>query len=152
MTALAFTVLGRAQPGGSKRAFKHNQTGRIIVADDNTKAKPWQAVVAAAGHEAMNGRELLDGPLIVTFTFYTPRPKGHYRTGRNSRLLRDSAPRYPVVRPDVLKLSRAAEDALTSVCWRDDSQIVDELLFKRYGEPARLSVVIAQALLEETRS
>lgn len=141
---IAFTALGFAQPGGSKRAFRHNHTGRIIVADDNRKAKPWQAVVASAGHEAMAGRALLDGPLAVRIVFFQPRPKGHFGSGRNSAVLKPSAPPRPIVRPDVLKLSRTVEDALTGVCWRDDSLIVSEKLEKHYGEPARCVVEIAE--------
>jgi Holliday junction resolvase RusA-like endonuclease len=140
--ALRFTALGKPQPGGSKRAFRHTATGRIMVADANQKAKPWQSVVAAAGHDAMGGRGLLDGPLAVRIVFYSPRPAGHYGTGRNRSTLRPAAPVYPTTRPDVLKLARAFEDALTGVCWRDDARIVDELLHKRYGEPARAEVEI----------
>lgn len=139
---IAFTVLGKAAPAGSKRAFRHNQTGRIMVADANRKAKPWQSVVAAAGHDAMGGRGLLDGPLAVRIVFYAPRPQGHYRTGKNRAMLRPAAPLFPTTRPDVLKLARAVEDALTGVCWRDDSLIVHELLEKHYGEPARAVVEI----------
>jgi Holliday junction resolvase RusA-like endonuclease len=135
--ALRFTALGKPQPGGSKRAFRHAATGRVMVADANQKAKPWQSVVAAAGHDAM-----LDGPLAVRIVFYSPRPAGHYGTGRNRSTLRPAAPVYPTTRPDVLKLARAFEDALTGVCWRDDSCIVDERLEKRYGEPARAEVEI----------
>lgn len=139
---VAFTVLGKAEPAGSKRAFRHSKTGRVMVADANVRAKPWQSVVAAAGHEAMAGRALLDEPLWVSFTFWQPRPKGHYGTGRNRGVLRASAPDYPMTRPDVLKLARGVEDALTGVCWRDDALIVTETLRKVYDEPARMFVAI----------
>lgn len=139
---VAFTVLGKAEPAGSKRAFRHSKTGRVMVTDANANAKPWQSVVAAAGHEAMAGRPLFDGPLTVSFDFWQPRPKGHYGTGRNQGAVRASAPRHPTGRPDLLKLARAVEDALTGVCWRDDSLIVSETLWKTYGEPARLHVWI----------
>jgi crossover junction endodeoxyribonuclease RusA len=139
---IAFTVLGKAEPAGSKRAFRHSKTGRVMVTDANANAKPWQAVVAAAGHEAMDGRPLFDGPLKVSFDFFQPRPKGHYGTGRNRNVLRASAPAFPTARPDLLKLARAVEDALTGVCWRDDSLIVSEALMKEYGEPAQVRVWI----------
>ena len=28
-------------------------------------------------------KELLDGPMLLELTFYMPRPKGHWRTGKN---------------------------------------------------------------------
>lgn len=140
---LSFTVLGDAQPGGSKRAFKHPHTDRIIVTDANKKAKGWQHVVGQEAFVAMGPRELWIGPLVVEFTFYRPRPNGHYGQGRNAGQVKASAPAYPITRPDVLKLARAAEDALTGIVWRDDAQIVDEVLRKRWGSPARLEVMVS---------
>ena len=53
-------------------------------------------------------------------------------------------PPFPTARPDLLKLARAVEDAIQSVVYRNDSQIVDEVLHKRYGEPARVEVVLVE--------
>jgi len=89
------------------------------------------------------GRTLLDGPLELHVIFYAPRPKGHYGSGRNSGVLKHHAPAYPIVKPDVTKLLRAVEDAITGICWRDDAQVVVQHAEKRYGEPARAVVAIA---------
>lgn len=143
MIPITFTVYGEARPAGSKRAFVNPRTGKAILTDaSGAKGKDWRRAVADAAAEASRG-ELLDGPLEVTFRFYRVRPRSHYRTGRNSHLLRDSAPEFPTTRPDALKLARAAEDSMTGVLYRDDSQIVNEYLFKRYGETARLEVRVA---------
>lgn len=148
MTAapLTFTVYGLAQPAGSKIAGRTN-TGRMFVRDDAKRSRPWKNAVAeaAAALRGANGgplADLLAGPLAVTMTFHVPRPAGHYGTGRNAGQLRPSAPVYPAVRPDVLKLARAVEDACTGILWRDDAQIVDEHLHKRYGDPARVEVTV----------
>jgi Holliday junction resolvase RusA-like endonuclease len=140
-----FTVLGKPQPAGSKKGFKHPITGRVIITDDNSKAGPWKQQVgwAAAGQVA----ELWTGALELTVVFHIARPKGHYRSGKNAHLLRDSAPRYPVVKPDATKLLRAVEDALTGVLWRDDAQIVDQHVWKRYvddGQPERCEVLVRE--------
>ncbi len=157
MSELRFTVLGRPQPGGSKRAFAVRKdgvpTGRIAVADANPKAKSWQREVKLAAMAALeaNGWQLLPnlgpdglltGPLNVSMTFYVSRPKGHHRAGRLAHLLKDSAPPLPIVRPDCSKLLRAAEDALTGLVYRDDAQIVDLDVHKRYGTPERCEVVV----------
>ena len=141
---IEFTVIGTPQPGGSKKGYPmRGADGKMHVAivDVNAKAKPWKACVAAAAREAYDG-PLLRGALIVQMVFCRKRPKGHYRTGKNSHLLKDSAPIYPTTRPDVLKLARSTEDALTGVIWEDDSQTVDLKLAKRYGEPERAEIVI----------
>ncbi len=149
---IAFTVYGEAKPAGSKRAFTHPQTGRPILTDASGKpGKDWRRAVADAAAEAAPP-ELLRGPIAVTFAFYRLRPKSHHRTGVNAALLRDSAPAYPITRPDVLKLARAAEDSMSGVVYADDAQIVDEHLFKRYGHPARLEVVIEHAAETEAPS
>ena len=148
---IRFTVYGTPAPAGSKRGFYNAKAKRVIVTDDSKRSRPWKAQVADAAVEAMlhpdDGsrtlvcRPLLEGPLAVVFTFYVTRPKGHY----GARGLKPSAPDYPTVKPDVLKLARAVEDALSQVVYRDDSQIVTERLQKRYGEPARVEVEIREA-------
>lgn len=129
---LAFRVHGSPQPAGSKKAFVHPATGHAQVVDANSKARPWKERVAQVAGETYSG-PLLDGPLVARFTFFTPRPRGHFGTGRNAGTLKPSAPAFPTTRPDALKLARAVEDALTGVVWRDDALIVEEHLYKRYG-------------------
>lgn len=145
MTEVRFTVLGEAAPAGSKRAFSNPHTGHINVTDASKKAKPWKALVSSTAVEHFQG-ELLNGPLVVEMTFFKPRPRAHFGTGRNSMLLRHSAPVHPATRPDVLKLARGTEDALTGIVWRDDAQIVEEHLAKRYGSPARCEIVVRAAV------
>lgn len=140
-----FEVLGRPQPAGSKKAFKHPHTGRIIVTDDAKKSAPWkQQVAGAAAAQLELDGELLRGPLKLEVCFYLARPKGHYGSGRNAGVLKASAPEYPAVKPDTTKLLRAVEDALTGVVWADDAQVVDQAAYKRYGAPERCRVRITQ--------
>lgn len=131
---VSFFCPGIPQPGGSKRAFAHKTTGRIVVTEDCRRSKEWRAVVALAAQAAMGGMPPLAGPLAVSITFTLSRPKGHYGTGRNARTVRAGAPRYPTVKPDTTKLLRAAEDSLKGICWLDDAQIVRQHAGKEYGE------------------
>jgi Holliday junction resolvase RusA-like endonuclease len=158
MPTIHFTVLGLPQPAGSKRAFTprnkatgqpyYREDGSIITntVDANPRSQVWKNQVTDAARKAYDG-PLIDGPLEVFLTFTVPRPKGHF--GKNG--LKPSAPPYPVIRPDVLKLARGVEDSLKAVIYRDDSQIVSEHLLKRYGEPASVEVRIEQLVeaLEE---
>lgn len=138
-----FTVYGEAQPAGSKKAFVNPRTGRAVIVDDAKKSRPWKAVVADAAVQAMNGNAPMTGPLRAEFTFYVKRPAGHYGSGRNAAVLKPSAPRFPTVRPDLLKLGRAVEDALTNAgVYGDDSQIRYEVLRKVYADGTGPRVVI----------
>lgn len=143
---LEFTVLGRPQPGGSKKVVRAGgrPDGRPLVVDDAKRSKPWRALVASAAQDALDGRAQLHGPLMLEIDFYVARPAGHYGSGRNRDQVRPGAPRLPAVRPDVTKLIRAVEDALTGLVWRDDAQIVIQLARKRYGTPERADVLITQ--------
>jgi len=143
---VSFVVIGRPQPAGSKRAFPVvRKTGiGVAVTDDNPKARSWKGDVAAQAAAAMRmrGGELLAGPLGLAVTFTLARPKGHFGTGRNAGTIRESAPFYPTVKPDCTKLLRAVEDACTGVVWRDDAQVVEQSVTKRYGEPESAAVVV----------
>lgn len=96
------------------------------------RIKSWRARVAAAGVDAMAGRDVYTGPVAVELRFLRPRTVSQLGTGRNSGQVKASTPAFPTTRPDVLKLARLVEDALTAVVWKDDAQIVDERLVKIY--------------------
>lgn len=147
---IRFTAFGQPQTAGSKRAFalkrrdgslvtRANGSPVINVTDDNAKSKDWRRTVAYEARQVFKG-ELLRGALRVSFTFYRPRPQGHLGKTGLTKTGRESP--YPTTKPDALKLARAAEDALTGVVWGDDAQIVDEVLAKRWGEPARMECTI----------
>jgi len=144
---IEFLVLGKARPAGSKRALpvklKSGETKTIVV-DANKHSKPWKQQVAQTARCMYHG-PLLDEPVALALIFVVPRPKSHFRTGKNSHLLRESAPDRPTVKPDLLKLARGVEDALTGIIYRDDALIVDEHLAKVYGEPEATIVRITPA-------
>lgn len=144
-----FFVPGIPAPGGSKRAFLHRHTGKIIVKDDAKRNAPWRAVAALEARRAMNlaGQVPTDEPLRVLVTFVLPRPRGHYGTGRKAGVLKASAPPFPARKPDATKLWRALEDALTGIVWVDDSRIVSQAVDKVYGDQpgAVVSVYVARA-------
>lgn len=141
---ISFYVSDTPKPGGSKKAFiinrRDKKTGAVyqaanIVEDCNATAG-WRNSVIVAATKAYRG-PLLTGALKVLFVFYQSRPKGHYGEGRNSAKVKASSPKYPGVKPDVLKLARSTEDALTGHIWKDDASTVDLHLIKKYCEPGQ---------------
>jgi Holliday junction resolvase RusA-like endonuclease len=119
---IQFTVYGKAAASGL-RPVPIRKGGEVIGSrlaegrnrEQAHRIRGWKDQVAQVAAEAMVGRELLSGPLAVEFTFFSPRPHGHFGTGRNSGKLKDSAPGFPVTRPDVLKLARLVEDSLSGI-------------------------------------
>jgi crossover junction endodeoxyribonuclease RusA len=129
---VSFTVHGTPAPQGSK---KH--VGNGVMVESSKAVKPWRQDVAAAAEAAMCGNwatlGLWDGAVGVDIEFWFARPKGHYRTGKNAHILRDSAPLHPSVRPDVDKTTRAVLDALkTAGAIKDDARVTDLHAVKRY--------------------
>lgn len=118
---ITIVVHGLPAPQGSKR-----HVGRGVMIESSKKVKPWRQDVKYAALEAVGDAwTLLDGPLAASMVFTFARGKGHYRTGRNAHLLRDSAPTRPAVTPDLSKILRSTEDALTGVVWKDDARVVE---------------------------
>lgn len=135
---LVVVALGTPAPQGSHRAFvvgKKDGPKRAIVTDDSNRTQPWKQTVKQAATTAMalDGWQMTSGPVSVAVTFYLPRPKGHYGTGRNADLLKPSAPWYPTGKPDGDKLLRGLLDALGDAgVFRDDAQVVQFDVWKAY--------------------
>jgi crossover junction endodeoxyribonuclease RusA len=132
-----FFVAGVPQPQGSKR---HVGKGRMIEAAKGLgpwrEAIIWEAKRRSPWSRGYANARNFEGPVWARFTFFFPRPKSHYGTGRNAGILKESAPMYHSSPPDVDKLVRAVGDALTmSGLIADDRLIVEILATKRYGEP-----------------
>lgn len=130
MNELSFFAPGRPAPQGSKRYVGHG-----VMVESSKRVKPWRSDVRDAAINAMGHLSPLSGAVRVTLRFVLGRPKGHLRTGKKQtdgfRLL-PSAPRHHATKPDLDKLIRAALDAMTGVCWRDDSQVVSLICEKGY--------------------
>lgn len=145
------TILGKAEPAGSKRAFRwKSKDGRegTSVVDANPDSRGWKQEVSRIARiqvKALNPEfGVLYGPLRVVFQFYRVRPTMHYLRGTKNLNAEGRRRIAPDTRPDVLKLARGVEDALTHVVWADDAQIVDEHITKHWGEPARVRILIEE--------
>jgi Holliday junction resolvase RusA-like endonuclease len=152
---LDFEVRGTPAPQGSKharpiyrgKADAREFTGKVAVVESSkSRVKEWRqdvvtAAVAAMAFDRAPGTFPATGPLEVGMVFVVARPVGHFRTGRHtSGTVRDSAPAWPAVAPDLSKLVRATEDALTTAgVWGDDKQVVEySRLLKCYPEAGAL--------------
>ncbi|WP_433341620.1 RusA family crossover junction endodeoxyribonuclease [Streptomyces sp. CA-253872] len=128
-------VHGAPAPQGSKSAMRNESTGRIQLVESSRFVKPWREdVVAACLRARKRGWQPLTGPLAAEMVFTLTRPRSHFGTGRNRNLVRPSAPALPMGVPDLSKLARSTEDALTTAgVYRDDALLVEYRgLSKRY--------------------
>ncbi len=123
-------------PQGSKTGFVVGGRVRLVEqANRPTKTrkagalKRWRASIAEQARVAMGGRPPWQAHCRLSCEFVFARPASHWTT---TGKLRKGAPDFPGV-PDLSKLVRAVEDALTGIVYRDDSLVSSYgTMLKRY--------------------
>jgi Holliday junction resolvase RusA-like endonuclease len=120
-------VYGKPSPQGSKKYVGKNSKGAGIILNTSPGLIPWRNEVCLAAERELDriGRPApFSGPVQVIYVFTFMRPKS---TSRSKRL-------HPSVAPDLSKIVRATEDALTDAgVWKDDALVVDFMARKRYA-------------------
>ncbi len=97
--------------------------GKGIMIESSAAVKPWREAVKHAAREALVGMPCILGSLRVRMIFTLPKPKSAPKSRRT----------YPDKKPDLSKLIRSTEDALTDIgAWEDDARVVDLIAGKRY--------------------
>lgn len=129
-------VFGIPKPQPRPRAFARQMGSRFVArVYDDSSAEAWKGAVASAvrDHRPVSPFE---GPIELGLTFYLPRPKAHYRTGKHAAELRPGAPRWHANKPDADNLAKSTVDALTILgFWRDDGQIAALTISKIWANP-----------------
>jgi crossover junction endodeoxyribonuclease RusA len=138
--AVTFSVRGTPAPQGSKKAIPLAKkvggrtvfTGKVSLVESSAKVAPWRDAVTREARRHFKVPH--DGPVEVALKFFLERPAGHFRTGRNTHLLKAAAPEWPGVKPDVDKLIRSTLDALTTArAYTDDAAVVRVTASKHYA-------------------
>lgn len=163
---LSFIVPGSAKPKGSV------VKGRWGGYHDTAKGiGDWLDSVSTQARAAMNSRwrrnqkmqpaiaPMFDEAVMLRADFVMPAPKTFtppvWLKGQNlfwRTLFRDGTPPH-VKKPDVSKLLRGIEDAMTGIVWQDDSQVVGADVTKRYaheGETPGVLIMVSTADLGES--
>lgn len=134
-------IPGVPAPQGSKRFLGKSARGRVRMVESSDRVAPWRADVRSKVEEVMrNGgaEEPTSAAVVLSARFVFVRPKSHYGTGRNSELVKQSAPRLPMDsnRGDLDKLLRAVLDAMTGIAFADDGQVAQINAGKEWGNVA----------------
>lgn len=127
---ISFFVTG--DPKGQPRPKAFVRGGHAAVYDPGT-AEGWKSRIAVAAREAGAVGLMFTGPLRFSMCCWFRRPKSHYRTGARASELRDGVETWHTKKPDADNVLKAAADALTHLgVWRDDSQLAEVSIKKRY--------------------
>ena len=122
----------RPVPQGSMTASYNKRLGVAHVHHVQGSALAlWRASVREGAKAT--GAILSPLPISVRIVFGMPRPKSHLMV-RGAKLMVRAKYYYarPAVAPDLDKLVRGVLDALTGICYNDDSQVVEIVASKRY--------------------
>jgi Holliday junction resolvase RusA-like endonuclease len=121
---LTFVVYGEAATQGSFRALVSKGTKHAIVVKDNKKAQTdWRANVRDEVRKVMDGRDPMQGPVVLTMVITRPKPVSEPKR----------KPSWPWRKPDWDKLARAISDGLKDGgAYRDDAQVVKAVVVKAY--------------------
>lgn len=149
MSERTITVYGLPAPQGSKR-----HVGNGVMIESSKNLKPWREAVKWAaleqkplGERAWNGQAepMIMGPIELHVIFTLPKPKSAPKSRRT----------WPDRKPDLSKLVRSTEDALTDAgVYEDDARIVRlvvEKVFpgeheKALGSPGAVITVLGVCL------
>jgi Holliday junction resolvase RusA-like endonuclease len=110
---MTIKVIGEVGPQGSKK-----YVGRGVMVESSKKVKPWREAVVWAAREVMAHRDGkgISGPVVAEIIFTVRKPKSAPKRRRT----------WPATRPDISKVLRSTEDALTTAgAWDDDSCVVE---------------------------
>lgn len=119
-------VYGTPGPQGSK-SFMGIRAGRAIMVESSKKVKPWREAVEISAIAGVRRFGKISGPVFLRVVFTLEKAKSVSR-------------KYPSVPPDLSKLIRSTEDALTTGgIWEDDARVIRIAAVKLYvGDPEAL--------------
>lgn len=125
------------QRGGIRVA--ETRTGkRFATVYTPSKTRKYQAALAWAAKAAMRAKPPFYGPLMITVTAFMGVPRSWSNKKRDAAL---AGIVRPTGKPDFDNLIKHV-DALKTIVWLDDAQVVDGRVIKIYDERPRLRIEV----------
>lgn len=113
--------------------------GTIARAYTPAKTRRYEDLIRLAAVAAMGERLPSEEAVTIIVTAFVAMPKAMSKAKRASAL---DGTIKPVTRPDADNYAKAALDACNAVLFRDDSQVADLIVRKRYSDRPRLVVTM----------
>lgn len=127
MTRIAFTVPGQPQGKGRPRISKIGQHARMFTP---AKTVAYEGLIAHEAQLALRGAPLLDGPVDVNLHIECQVPASWSQKKQRLALAGEI---FPTTKPDIDNVVKAIFDGCNGVLWRDDVQVVNVCIAKRYS-------------------
>jgi crossover junction endodeoxyribonuclease RusA len=122
-------ILGTPKPQPRVKAVRR---GAHVGVYTPSSADEWRDTIKLAlnRHAGKN----IEGAFAVKLSFFLPRPKSHFRSGKFSHLLKESAPEFHTKKPDCDNLAKLVLDVMTKIAYfKDDSQVALLYVTKAYA-------------------
>ena len=134
---IKFTVKGN--PIALKR-HRSTRSGRMYDPSAKDKKQIWLQIAR------FKPKRPQEGNIQMIATFYTKRPKSHYRSGKYKHILKDNAPEYNKSRADLDNYIKMIMDIIQGKnrFIIDDSQICRIQAEKVYDEKPRTEIIIEE--------
>jgi Holliday junction resolvase RusA-like endonuclease len=126
------------QPVGKARP-RVTRSGRVYTPTKTMKA---EASIQDAAREAMQGQQPMEGPVYVSAAFNMQIPISWTKTKRQQAGIGSV---MPAGKPDIDNLAKTVMDALNGIAYRDDSQVVQLAISKRYSDEPGTFITIRPA-------
>ncbi|MGH8381762.1 RusA family crossover junction endodeoxyribonuclease [Pseudomonas sp.] len=143
LNPVQFLVPGEPVGKGRPRIGKVGNHARMFTP---AKTASYEGLIALAGTNAMAGRTLLEGAVMVELRIVMAVPQSKSKKWKSQALAGEI---FPTKKPDMDNVIKAIYDGLNGVVWKDDVQVVDAFVRKRYGETPGVHVKITPLLQED---
>lgn len=134
MDSISFSIPGRIKGKGRP---KFARRGAFVHAYTPADTANSEAMVRSIAAEAMGGRPLFQGPLILDVAMVLNTPASWSKKKKAAAI-------YVTGKPDIDNIAKLIGDALNGIVWADDSQLCDLHFRRRYldgrGEYTEISI------------
>jgi Holliday junction resolvase RusA-like endonuclease len=135
-----FTIPGA--PIGKGRPIAGKSFAGFTTLRTPSKTVKYESEVRLFAAQAMGGRDLIDCAVAVRLAIYCAIPKSMTKKDR-LRVERDEL--RPTTKPDLDNVVKAIFDGMNGVVWKDDVQVVDAAVSKRFSDNPRVIVTVVPA-------
>ena len=137
---VSFVVPGEAVGKGRPRVSTIGGHARMFTPQ---KTANYETLIAMAAQQAMAGRELIGGPVLVEMKILVSVAASWSKKKTAEALAGDV---MPTKKPDADNVLKAICDGINGIVFKDDVQVVNVSLSKRFSETPSVSVRVVPLL------
>ena len=131
-----------ANPVGKQRA-RYVKRGNFVQTYTPEKTRTYETLIKDAAIEAMGSSEALQTPVSLYLYIRVPIPAS--ATKKRLQAIA-SGEEKPTKKPDASNILKSVEDAMNSVVYKDDSQIVNIHISKVYSSVPGVDICVKECL------